>query len=78
MSQGHKPMNAATNNNKSSVYGNGIPWSNEAGKTERLPRSDLCYPVVNNDDPELIHPNQKPVELCEYLIHTCTNLGKPS
>jgi len=76
MSQGHKPMNAATNNHKSSVYGDGIPWSNEAGKTERLPRSVLYYPVVNNDDPERIHPNQKPVELCEYFIRTYTNPGE--
>jgi site-specific DNA-methyltransferase (adenine-specific) len=76
MSQGHKPMHAATNNHKSSVYGDGIPWTNEAGSTERLPRSVLYYPVVNNDDPERIHPNQKPVELCEYLIRTYTNLGE--
>ena len=76
MSQGHKPMNAATNNHKSSVYGGGIPWSNEAGKTERYPRSVLYYPVVNNDDPERIHPNQKPANLCEYLIRTYTNEGE--
>jgi len=76
MSQGHKPMNAATNNHKSTVYGDGIPWSNEAGKTERYPRSVLYYPVVNNDDPSRIHPNQKPVELIEYLIRTYTNEGE--
>ncbi|MEK3776661.1 site-specific DNA-methyltransferase [Paenibacillus sp. FSL K6-4396] len=76
MSQGHKPMNAATNNHKSSVYGDGTPWSNEAGSTERYPRSVLYYPVVNNDDPERIHPNQKPVELCEYLIKTYTAPGE--
>lgn len=76
MSQGHKPMNAATNNHKSSVYGGGVPWSNEAGSTERYPRSVLYYPVVNNDDPERIHQNQKPVELCEYLIKTYTNPGE--
>ncbi|WP_339283016.1 site-specific DNA-methyltransferase [Paenibacillus sp. FSL R5-0486] len=76
MSQGHKPMNAATSNHKSSVYGDGTPWSNEAGSTERYPRSVLYYPVVNNDDPERIHPNQKPVELCEYLIKTYTALGE--
>jgi len=76
MSQGHKPMNAATNNHKSTVYGDGIPWSNDAGKTERYPRSVLYYPVVNNDDPSRIHPNQKPVELIEYLIRTYTNEGE--
>jgi site-specific DNA-methyltransferase (adenine-specific) len=76
MSQGHKPMNAATNNHKSSVYGSGVNWSNEAGKTDRLPRSVLYFPVVNNDDPDRIHPNQKPVELIEYLIRTYTNEGE--
>lgn len=75
MSQGHKPMNAATNNHKSTVYGGGTPWSNEAGKTERFPRSVLHFPVVNNDDPERIHPNQKPVELLEYMIRTYTEPG---
>lgn len=76
MTQGHKPMNKATNNHKSTVYGSGTPWTNEAGKTDRLPRSVLYFPVVNNDDPERIHPNQKPVELCEYLIRTYTNEGE--
>lgn len=76
MSQGHRPMNAATNNHKSTVYGSGTPWSNESGKTERFPRSVLHFPVVNNDDPERIHPNQKPVELLEYMIRTYTEPGQ--
>lgn len=76
MSQGHKPMNAATNNHKSTVYGAGIPWSNPAGSTERYPRSVVHFPVVNNDDPERVHPNQKPVPLCEYFIQTYTNPGE--
>ncbi len=75
MSQGHKPMNAATNNHNSPVYGGGVSWSTEAGKTDRHPRSVLHIPVVNNDDPERIHPNQKPVPLCEYMIRTYTNTG---
>ncbi|MBW7475928.1 site-specific DNA-methyltransferase [Paenibacillus oenotherae] len=75
MSQGHKPMNAATGNHKSTVYGGGKATPNNAGSTERYPRSVLYYPVVNNDDPERIHPNQKPVPLCEYLIRTYTNEG---
>lgn len=73
---GHKPMNAATNNHKSTAYGDGIPWSNEAGKTDRHPRSVLYFPAVNNDDPERIHVNQKPVPLCEYMIRTYTNPGQ--
>ncbi|MGG4090615.1 DNA-methyltransferase [Paenibacillus lautus] len=76
MSQGHKPMNAATNNHKSTVYGKGTPWSNPAGSTERYPRSVVYFPVVNNDDPERIHPNQKPVPLLEYFIKTYTNEGE--
>lgn len=75
LTEGHRPMNAATNNHKSSVYGSGINWSNEAGKTERLPRSVVYFPVVNNDDPARIHPNQKPVPLLEYFIRTYTNEG---
>lgn len=75
MTTGHKPMNAATNNHKSTVYGSGIDHSNEAGSTVRHPRSVLYYPVVNNDDPERIHANQKPVDLCEYMIRTYTNKG---
>jgi site-specific DNA-methyltransferase (adenine-specific) len=31
--------------------------------------------VVNNDDPERFHPNQKPVPLLAYLIRTYTNPG---
>jgi site-specific DNA-methyltransferase (adenine-specific) len=76
MTNGHKPMNAATNNHKSTAYGDGVPWSNDAGSTIRHPRSVLYYPVVNNDDPERIHVNQKPVELCEYMIRTYTNEGQ--
>jgi DNA modification methylase len=75
MSTGHRPMNAATNNHKSTAYGGGTPWSNDAGKTERHPRSVLHFPVVNNDDHDRIHVNQKPVPLCEYMIRTYTNPG---
>ncbi|RJE88603.1 site-specific DNA-methyltransferase [Paenibacillus sp. 1011MAR3C5] len=72
---GHKPMNAATNNHKSTAYGDGVPWSNDAGSTVRQPRSVLYFPAVNNDDPDRIHVNQKPVPLCEYMVKTYTNEG---
>lgn len=75
MSQGHKPMHSAVSNHNSKVYGTGVSSFTEAGSTERYPRSVLYFPVVNNDDPERIHPNQKPVPLCEYLIRTYTNRG---
>lgn len=41
--------------------------------TERYPTSVLEFPVVNNDDPDKIHPTQKPLELCDYLIKTYSN-----
>jgi site-specific DNA-methyltransferase (adenine-specific) len=75
MTTGHKPMHTMTNNHNSPVYGGGVRWVTEGGKTERHPRSVLYFPVVNNDDPERIHPNQKPVPLCEYMIRTYTNQG---
>lgn len=75
MESGHKPMNFARRKNTASVYGN-VEGCSNAGATERHPRSVLYFPVVNNDDPERIHPNQKPVELCEYLIKTYTNEGE--
>lgn len=76
MSKGHKPMSASINNQTSSVYGNGVDCTTEAGKTERYPRSVVYFPVVNNDDPDKIHPNQKPVPLLEYFIRTYTNEGQ--
>lgn len=76
MESGKKPMNYAMGNHKSTVYGGGKKTVNRAGATDRYPRSILYFPVVNNDDPERIHPNQKPVELCEYLVKTYTNDGE--
>jgi site-specific DNA-methyltransferase (adenine-specific) len=35
----------------------------------------IDIPVVNNDSNEKIHPNQKPVELFEYLIRTFSDAG---
>lgn len=76
LSSGHKPMNLAVTKHSSTVYGTGKETVNQAGSTKRLPRSVLYYPVVNNDDPERIHSNQKPVDLCEYMIRTYTNEGE--
>lgn len=73
---GHKPMNYARSTSKSTVYGKEVQRTNNAGTTERNPTSVLHFSVVNNDDPFRIHPNQKPVDLCEYLIKTYTNEGQ--
>lgn len=41
--------------------------------TERYPRSVLVYP--SDKQQSKLHPTQKPVALCEYLIRTYTNPG---
>lgn len=41
--------------------------------TERFPRSVLKFPT--DKQKEHVHPTQKPVALCEYLIKTYTNEG---
>jgi len=66
MSIGHKPINYAKNHNGSG-YGKGKPTISRVGATDRYPQSVIDWPVVNNDDPERIHPSQKPVDLCRYL-----------
>ncbi len=71
MTFGHHPMTYAKRKATSSVYGH-VDGVCNVGTTDRFPRSVLKYPVVNNDDPERIHPNQKPVSLCEYMISTYT------
>lgn len=76
MDTGHKPMNfAAKRQTDGGVYGKQVDSVNRFGETDRFPRSVLHFPVVNNDDPNRIHPNQKPVALLRYLIETYTNAG---
>lgn len=54
----------------------GLSFYRENNKLERViefegyPRQVLRYPNPNNS---LLHPTQKPVVLCEYLIRTYTN-----
>jgi DNA modification methylase len=35
----------------------------------------LDFPIINNDDPEKIHPTQKPVALMEWAIRSYTDPG---
>lgn len=75
--EGHSPMNAATNkpNNINGKHGS---VASNTGSTKRKPRSLLEFPVVNNDgttDGGRFHPNQKPVALLKYLIETYTESG---
>lgn len=73
---GHPPMHAATKKpTTSTCYGEHGPMPNEAGTTLRYPTSVLEIPVVNNDDPERIHSNQKPVDLVEWFLRSYTRPG---
>lgn len=74
MTEGHRPGSYAKRGKQSSNYGE-APATEYGGSTLRYPRSVLQFPVVNNDDPERVHPTQKPVALMEYLIRTYTNPG---
>lgn len=73
---GHRPMNAATKKpSRSPCYGNYGPSSSEQGTTLRHATTVLDIPVVNNDDPERIHPTQKPVALVEWFLRAYTQPG---
>ena len=48
------------------------PWG---GSTKRYPTTVLAVPVVNNNDPERIHVNQKPEALVAWFIKSYTKPG---
>lgn len=72
---GHSPMHAADRRLTSTCYGGHGSTPSEAGSTLRYPTSILRIPVVNNDDPDRIHPSQKPVALVEWFVKTYTRRG---
>lgn len=74
MTTGHKPGNYAFRRTESSNYGSQRP-SVYGGSTERYPQTIQEFPVVNNDNPEKVHPTQKPVDMFEYFIRTYSNEG---
>lgn len=71
---GHRPMNAYYTAHNGSNYGDGKTMAG-GGSTDRYPTSVLDWPVLNNDDPERVHPTQKPIAMCEWLIRTYSNAG---
>lgn len=58
--------------NQSEVYGDQIK-DVSYDSTERYPRSVLIFP--SDKQTSKLHPTQKPVALCEYIIKTYTNEG---
>ena len=82
MTHGHKPMNAVSprtdipepdeKRNYNHVRQHA---GNPGGGTSRYPRDVIQMPVMNNDDPDKVHPTQKPIELVRYFIRTYSNEG---
>jgi DNA modification methylase len=78
---GHKPINSYTKRakvqNKTELYGAVKEDVSGGGETDRYPRSVLVFPsdkqIMKNTP--FLHPMQKPLALCEYLIKTYTNEG---
>jgi len=72
--QGHTPVNSYTKHqDDGSNYGKTKAGIKGGGSTERYPRSVLTFPT--DKQKEALHPTQKPVSLCAYMIQTYTNAG---
>lgn len=70
---GHIPTRAAKGCSNGTIYYGGNKRNYEGGDTTRYPNNLLEFKCVNNY--HKVHPNEKPVELLEYLIKTYTNEG---
>lgn len=74
--QGHAAAAAATRRKGTDNYGSQAQKTvYSGGNTDRHPQSVLEFKVVNNDSPDRVHPTQKPVDLCEWLIRAYTQPG---
>lgn len=75
--EGHKPINSYTKyietQNNTEIYGKANKEISGGGETDRYPRSVLTFP--SDKQTSHLHPTQKPLALCEYLIKTYTNIG---
>lgn len=74
---GHNPMHSFTKKvnvqNRCEIYGEVKEEIIGGGNTDRYPRDVLVFP---SDKQKLaLHPTQKPLALCEYMIKTYTNEG---
>ena len=74
---GHKPINSytkyVTTQNNTELYGKMNKEIKGGGETDRYPRSVLKFP--SDKQKSCLHPTQKPLALCEYLIKTYTDEG---
>ncbi|HAV5484062.1 TPA: site-specific DNA-methyltransferase [Acinetobacter baumannii] len=70
--KGHKRQRAKRRDIGCEAYGKTLKL-NEYDSTERYPRSVQVF--SSDTQKSSLHPTQKPVALCEYLIKTYTNPG---
>jgi site-specific DNA-methyltransferase (adenine-specific) len=70
-SEGHIPTNSAKGCSNGEIYFGTNKRNYKGGITTRFPDNILKFKCVNNYSK--LHPNEKPVDLCEYLIKTYTN-----
>lgn len=70
---GHVRKTATKHGDGSPVYGKQNLEGVFYDSTERYPRSVIKF--ASDKQFENLHPTQKPVDLCEYLIRTYTNPG---
>ena len=78
---GHAPSNAVNPEiipepDQLRNYGHHNCLGNPGGNTDRLPRTIINIPVINNDNDDKWHPTQKPMKLMELMIRTYTNEGQ--
>lgn len=69
----HPRKAAVKRGDKTPIYGEQVFTAMSYDSTERYPRSVITFP--SDKQTSNIHPTQKPVALCEYLIRTYTNEG---
>jgi site-specific DNA-methyltransferase (adenine-specific) len=70
---GHIPTCSAKGCSNGKIYYGGNKRNYEGGDTTRFPNNLLEFDCVDNYHKK--HPNEKPVELLEYLIKTYTDEG---
>lgn len=72
---GHTPTHSFKKSielqNKTDIYNQATKEVTGGGNTDRYPRSVLTF--ASDKQKESLHPTQKPIALCEYLISTYTN-----
>lgn len=75
-STGHKPTSPAVRKKGSTdVYRQAETFYYKGSDTTRYPKTILEFDCLDNNSPERVHPNQKPVSLLQHLIRQHSKLG---